>query len=194
MLLEKVRRFGFTNTQTQAKHAHKFEHGLGPKVPGWFGKELITIAATFNVIDGTGKPMCYTTTDLLQQNPDYANTRVAAYLDKKSSRQVISQIALLGRLRSIFSKNADHDLRDKVAKAVKNSKKLEDVWEKSPSWWDASTSDHNLLLLQRLNEHGFFNVLSDASGFGPADQVSVSRRIITSFFPDDKIFIFLFSD
>jgi hypothetical protein len=52
-------------------------------------------------------------------------------------------------------KNAEHNLRDKVAKAVKNSKKLEDVWGKSPSWWDASASNHNLLILQRLNEHGF---------------------------------------
>jgi hypothetical protein len=90
MLLEKVRRFGFTDTQTQSKHAHKFKHGLGPKVPGWFGKELITIDGTFNVIDGTGKPMCFTTTDLLQNNSDYTNTRVAAYLDKNYSRQVIS--------------------------------------------------------------------------------------------------------
>jgi hypothetical protein len=183
MLLEKVRRYGFSSSQTQSKHAHKFENGLGPKVPNWLAKELSKLADTFDVLDGTGKPLSYTTTDLLQQNPNYASTSVSAYLDKKSSRQVISQISLLGRLRAIFLKHPEDDLRTKVSQAMKNSKKLEDVWEKRPNWWDDSTIDHNITMLERLNEHGFMNVLSDPTGFGPAQQVSLCLRfyILESF-------------
>jgi hypothetical protein len=190
MLLEKVRRFGwvgFSSAQTtSSKNAHKFENGIGAKVPAWFGKELSKLAENWNVVDDDGKPMCYTTTDLLQQNPDYSNTRVAAYLDKKACRQAVCQIALLGRLRSIFLKNEEDDLRTKVVKAMKNSKKLEDVWEKRPLWWDDSTIDHDLLMLKRLNEKGFFNVLSDASGFGPTEEVRISKWHLFSYFMNAK--------
>ena len=176
MLLEKVRHFGFSSVQTP-KSAHKFENGLGNKIPVWFGKELTKIARNFDLINGKGKPMCYTTTDLLLQNPDCVDARVSAYLDKKSSRQVISQIALLARLRSIFMKFTDDEIGSKVSVAVKQSKKMEDVWEKCPGWWD---SNHNLLILQRLNQHGFFNVLSDARGFGPTNEVSFSISTLVS--------------
>jgi hypothetical protein len=181
MLIEKVRKFGFTGSTTQSKHAHKYENGLGPKVPNWVSKELSKLADEFDVSDGTGKPMCFTTTDLLKQNPDCSRTTVAAYLDKKSSRQVVSQIALLSRLRSVCQRNADENLRSKLSKALKASKKVEDVWEKRPTWWDDSSIQHSLLLLQRLNEHGFFNVLVDPVGFGPADQVSCPGGAIALF-------------
>jgi hypothetical protein len=69
---------------------------------------------------------------------------------------------------------------------MKNSKKLEDVWEKRPLWWDDSTIDHDLLMLKRLNEKGFFNVLSDASGFGPTEEVRISKWRLFSYFMNAK--------
>lgn len=180
MLLEKVRNFGFAKTVTQTKHAHKFENGLGPKVPAWLAKELVKMAEAFDCLDSTGTPMSYSTVDLLPQNPAYANACVAAYLDKKSCRQVISQIALLGRLRAVFSKNPKEEIDEKMVKAIQNSKRLEDVWEKRPSWWDVST--HDLLILQRLHQHGFSNnVLSNTSGFGFTGEVrlwGISRFLL----------------
>jgi hypothetical protein len=63
----------------------------------------------------------------------------------------------------------------KLIKAIKNSSKIDEAWEKRPVWWcessDESKSGHNFLLLQRLAEHGFLNVLADASGFGSSDMV-----------------------
>ena len=177
MLLEKIRRFGFTGSVTQSKNAHKFENGLGPKIHTWFGKELARIAEENSVIDGSGKPMAFTTADLLHQNPDCADTTVSALLDKRSSRQVMSQVALLGRLRSIFSKHTEDEIKAKVEMASKQSSKLGDVWEKRPSWW---ASEHNFLILQRLNSHGFLNVLSDSKGFGPAGLVSCTLASASS--------------
>ena len=131
------------------------------------------MANEFDVVDGSGKTMCLTFTDLIHQNDAFKNTYVAAFLDKKCCKQVICQVALLSRLRSIFTKHSDDELRSKVGKAVKNSKKLEEAWEKRPSWWDDASNDHSFLILHRLNELGISNVLTDPSGFGPADQVSV---------------------
>ena len=164
MLLEKIRRFGFASFQTPNKNAHKCENGLGVKVPHWYAKEIAKLAKTEEVLDDAGSLMAYSTADLISQDPEFANTGVAAYLDKRSARQVSCQIALLTRLRSIYSTNAEKDFRTKISKATRNSKKVEDVWEKRPQWWDDTTINHNHLLLTRLHDHGFFNVLSDVSG------------------------------
>jgi hypothetical protein len=178
MLLEKVRLYsGFA--AIQSKISHKFENGLGPKVPKCLGKELHSWAQQFGISDISGMPLAFTTQDLLEQNPGagFDPTRVAAFLDKKSSRSVTAQIALLSRLKSIFLMSDEERVLEKVELAVKQSKKLEDVWDKCPSWWEEYDDEriirNNFLLLKRLAEQGFLNVLSgDASGFGPADAVS----------------------
>ena len=78
-------------------------------------------------------------------------------------------------------KNDELQAKSKVVQAVKSIVKLDDEWEKRPSWWvdevDESPTGHNLLLLQRLSEHGFLNVLSDASGFGSGEEVSSAEAI-----------------
>lgn len=168
MLLEKVRRFAFSSLQTSQKSAHKFENYLGPKVLSWIGKEIAFMGTEYNVVDGNGKPLCYSTTDLLSSNPEHSNTRVAAYLDKKSARHVISQISLLSRLRALFTKYDSGEFREKLADAIGRSRKLTDVWEKRPSWWEDEDGkiDHSYLLLERLNDHGFANILGCKVDFG----------------------------
>ena len=177
MLLEKVRAYSGSAASSQSKNTHKLENGLGLKVPGWMGKELTKWAEHFDIVDTNGKPLAYVTKDLLDEKPEFNEFTVSAFLDKKASRQIATQIALLSRLRAVFLKNDDTETLSKVAKAVKQSQKLEDVWEKKPTWWDDYTEDaaiqHNFLLLKRLAEQGFLNVLNDASGFGPADTVRV---------------------
>ncbi len=182
MLLEKVRRYAFSNIQTSQKSAHKYENYLGPKVLTWVGKELTNLGVDFNVIDDSGKPLCYSTTDLLSSNPEHANTRVAAYLDKKSSRQVFAQISLLSRLRSLFSKYEEGAFREKLTDAIGRSRKIADVWEKRPTWWEDEDgkTDHSYLLLERLNENGFGNVLTSKAYFGLPDEVSTPFSVLNS--------------
>jgi hypothetical protein len=181
MLMEKVRRCAGQFTIT-AKTGHKLENGLGIKVPIWFGKELGKWAQEFDLVDASGLTLAISTKDILAQSPAFDNTTCAAFLDKKSCRQICCQVALLARLRSLLLKNGEQQARSKVVQAVKSIVKLDDEWEKRPSWWvdegDESTTGHNLLLLQKLSEHGFLNILSDASGFRSGEEVSDTSAYI----------------
>lgn len=172
MLLEKIRRFAFSNSMNSNKGAHRFENYLGPRVIAWFSKEQALLGEEFDIIDGAGKTMSYSTTDLLSFNPDIGKTRVAAYLDKKAARHVVSQVALLCRLRSVIAKESDDSFRPLVAEAITKSKKLSDQWEKRPEWWNDDTVEHSFLLLKHLNEHGFSNVLTEGTGYIPSEEVS----------------------
>lgn len=165
--MEKVRKFAFSNIQTSQKVAHKYENYLGPKVLNWMSKELAGLGGDFNVVDGAGKPLAYSTTDLISSIPEHANTRVAAYLDKKASRQVVSQISLLCRLRSLFAKKDEAKFRETLSEAIGRSRKLADVWEKRPEWWEDEDGnvDHSFLLLEALNKNGFANVLTAKADF-----------------------------
>jgi len=165
MLIEKVRKFGYSSYNPPVKNSHKIENGIGAKVPVWLGKEITRLAAKFDILDGTGKPMAFTTTDLMEHNQDLHTTRVAAYLDKKSARTVLCQISLLARLKSLFRKSNEPTLLEQISQAITNSKKLEEAWDKRPSWWDDSSVDHTYLLLKGLNENGFLGVLYETKGF-----------------------------
>lgn len=178
LLLEKVRRFAFSNTQTSQKVAHKYENYLGPKVLNWFSKELTNLAHDFNVMENDRAPMALSTTDLLGANPDFTNTTVAAYLDKKAARQVISQISLLARLRCLLMKSDEKTFREKLLDAIGRSRKLADIWEKRPAWWDDDDGnvEHSYVLLKMLDEHGFANILEAKADFGPSNEVRVLRR------------------
>lgn len=166
--MEKIRKFAFSNIQTSQKIAHKYENYLGPKILNWIGKELASLGGEFDVLDSAGKPLAFSTTDLLSSSPEHANTRVAAYLDKKAARQVVSQISLLSRLRALFAKNDDAAFRERLADAIGRSRKLSEGWEKRPSWWEDKEGnvDHSYLLLETLNKNGFSNVLTAEVDFG----------------------------
>eukprot|EP00934_Nitzschia_sp_Nitz4_P009022 Nitzschia sp. Nitz4//scaffold97_size77645//18109//25086//NITZ4_005513-RA/size77645-augustus-gene-0.24-mRNA-1//1//CDS//3329560641//9012//frame0 len=171
MLVEKIRRYAYSGSGgPPAKTAHKYENYLGAKVLGWFSKELKHLGTEFNIIDGSGRTMAFSTTDLLGVNSDVGQTRVAAFLDKKSAKQVISQIAMLTRLRSLVVKTPKETFPDLVSEAMVKSSRLGDSWEKCPSWWNHDTVDHSLLLLNRLHQHGFSNVLANVDGFGPTTE------------------------
>lgn len=169
MLLERIRKYGFAKFSCSPKQMTKFENGLGPKVPSsWFAKELTRLATEFDVVNSQGHTRSNITADMVKHNPDLDGATVAAYMDKKSCRQVVSQIAVLLRLRSICVKFSDEEFRSKVLTATNFSQKAEDTWDKRPSWWD-ETEKHDWLLLKRLNENGFTNFGKDTTGFGPAE-------------------------
>jgi hypothetical protein len=173
MLVEKVRDFGFSNfVANRSKH----ENSLGPKIIPWFASQVNQLATVHDIVDRDHRALSLTTADLLMSNPDCSKSTVAAYLDKKSARQVVSQIALLMRLRLMMLHCKEDNLRSMLARAIRSSKKADDDWEKKPGWWDDSSTDHSYLLLTKLDKHGFLNIMSDATardGFGDADEVGL---------------------
>ena len=112
--------------------------------------------------------MFYITSDLLEHRPESRITKVAAFLDKKSARQIIIQAALLTRLRSLISKDGD-SIGAKISDACMKCRKAGETWEKQPEWW--SDDDHCVKLLIKLNELGFANILSATSFVGDSEQV-----------------------
>ncbi|KAL3935214.1 MAG: hypothetical protein SGBAC_009225, partial [Bacillariaceae sp.] len=176
MLLEKVRKYGFVNYNYPAKFSKKVENGLGNNVQAWFGKELAKLAVAWEVADDLGGTRPLSTQDMFEHNTEDAkNATVASYYDKRMSRQIVSQIVMLAKLRSIWSTSTEKDIKEKVANAVKLSRKHEDVWEKRPEWWD-DASNHNFLLLDRLFKYGFSNFGKETSGFGPPDAEGLSLK------------------
>jgi hypothetical protein len=149
MLLEALRtRMGSANTKRGStlraiKSLNKAENGLGQLVLGWFAKELFRWAQSLDILNAMQRPLCYTASDYAGE-VDVDGVGVLSIMDKKSCRSVIAQIAQLSRTRAVFVKNSSEDIRTLVEKAAKNSSSLEDVWEKKPSWWNA-THDHDLL-------------------------------------------------
>jgi hypothetical protein len=173
LLVEKVRKYAFTNASSK-KASHKYENFLGGKVLTWFAQELKGLSTAYGTLDGAQTPLAYSTFDTMKENPDMVERmHVAAVLDKKSARDVISQIAMITRLKAILLKNSEVDLRQKILRAMKSSAKLQDEWEKKPDWWDDSTNEHSFLLLTRLDEYGlgdkFIEEEKARYGFGAAD-------------------------
>mmetsp|Transcript_6590 Transcript_6590/g.16427 ORF Transcript_6590/g.16427 Transcript_6590/m.16427 type:complete len:359 (-) Transcript_6590:191-1267(-) len=175
MLVEKVRAYG-TGKVSNGKGTSKYENYLGPKIPKWFGKELARAAATHDILDDENKPQSWTTADIsetIQNNPDYNKSVVSAFLDKLSARQVTSQIALMSRLRSVLTQHDEKEFRAKLLRAIKQSNRTDDEWDKQPEWWDNSTEEHSFLMLTKLNEYGFTKIMLVAKardGFGAPNE------------------------
>merc|ERR1712238_295380 len=178
MLMEKIRSYGSSTARPNGKNStsHKYDHFLGAKVSNWYKKELARIAAQYDILDDENKP-------------EYNKMVVSALVDKPSARQVTCQIALLSRLRSIFLKHTEKDFRVKLQRAMKNSKRADDEWDKKPEWWDDSTDEHAFLLLKKLNEYGFSKFMTSEKardGFGKpkvdyddmADDLKLSKPAI----------------
>jgi hypothetical protein len=175
LLLERIRQHaGFASSNCGNKASHKYENYLGPKILSWFGKQLREFAVASDLIADDGKVYAHITTDLVREHPEkVADMAVSAFLDKKSARDVISQTAMMTRLRSVLLRNSESGFRSKLAQAVKNSKKSEDPWEKRPKWWDDTSVQHSYLLLKHLDEFDFSRIMfaeKARDGFGASDE------------------------
>jgi len=169
--MEKIRVHGATKYVGKVG-TNKHENYLGPRVPKWFGKELANLAAKHDVLDDENKPQAWTAADIpnvIQDNLEYNQMVVSALLDKSSARQIVSQIAMLSRLRVLLIKHSEKDFRVMLQQAIKNSKREKDEWEDRPDWWDESSDEHAFLLLQKLNQYGFTQFMQASKardGFG----------------------------
>lgn len=175
LLLESIRKYaGFAQVNTGNKASLKHENYLGPKVLGWFRKQMKEFAVSCSIVGDDGQVMGGMTYDLLKDHANKVGTiPVSGFLDKKGARDTFSQAAMMTRLRSILLRNSEADLHSKLIRAIKSSKKYEDPWEKRPLWWDDSTAQHSYLLLTRLEEYGFSRIMdveAARDGFGAADE------------------------
>ena len=173
LLLEKVRKYAFANASSK-KASHKYENFLGHKVLTWFAQELKGLSTVYGTLDGAQTPLAYSTFDTMKENPDMVERKhVCAFLEKKSAKDVVSQTAMITRLKSILLQNSEIDIRQKILRAMKSSAKVQDEWEKKPAWWDDSTNEHSFLLLTKLDEYGlgdkFIEEEKARDGFGAAD-------------------------
>ncbi|KAL3915362.1 MAG: hypothetical protein SGILL_005694, partial [Bacillariaceae sp.] len=171
LLLERIRQHaGFAHGSSGNKASHKYENFLGPKVLSWFGRQIREFAVASDLIAEDGKVYAHVTTDLVKEHPEkVADMAISAFLDKKTARDVVSQTAMMTRLRSVLLRNSEAGLRTKLVQALKNSKKSEDAWEKRPEWWDDTSAQHSYLLLTRLDEYDFSRIMfvdKARDGFG----------------------------
>ena len=145
--------------QNNSKSTKKSNYWLGPKIFDFLSTQLSDWAKVLDIVDAKGKTLSYTAADFYHDLPvdERELVEVTTLLNKQDSRQIIIQITLLSRLRSLFSAYPKDALLPKIEKAAKNVGDG-DVWEGRPSWWTTSgdsLSHNDALLLEALVEFGF---------------------------------------
>ena len=164
MLLEKLRRH---SAGVAGAHKHNAVDGPTSSVALWLEKELSRWAMTFDIaVPSSGRPIPFSSADFVSEHPQHrSNENVIAVsaFDPQLADDVIDQVALLSRLRSIFSKNKPLDLRRKIERVVR---KIDSAG--GPAGDDDLNFHQEMLLCDRLLSDGFANVLSSTKELDPA--------------------------
>ncbi|CAB9530390.1 expressed unknown protein (Partial), partial [Seminavis robusta] len=121
MLLEKLRRHGTAAAGTSQRKQYS---GLGMHVPQWLDRELSRWAMTLDVADPVGRPVAFATADFVLEHAEYkedpAVVATAAF-DPQLADDVVDQVALLTRLRSVFVKSKGHEIKSKIQGAAQKA-------------------------------------------------------------------------
>ena len=167
MLMEKLRR----HCDTSGSASQRKQSGLGMRIPLWLDRELCRWAMTLDVADPTGRPVPFSSTDFVTDHAEYkedAAVVATAAFDPPLADDVVEQVALLTRLRSVFVKTKGRELHSKLEVAAR---KVE-AWEEQPKGWDAEPyGTRDLLLCDRLLSEGFSGVLATANELGTEYQL-----------------------
>jgi hypothetical protein len=179
MLMEKLRRHGNASTSTSQRKQYS---GLGMRVPLWLDRELSRWAMTLEIADPTGRPVPFSSAEFLAEHAEYKEAPAVvatAAFDPQLADDVVDQVALLTRLRSVFVKTKGHEIQAKIEGAIKKAEAAGESWEDKPSGWDSrdkySTIVREILLCDRLLSEGFSGVMSSSSDLGTEYQL-VSRK------------------
>lgn len=177
MLLAKMQHTG--GPVTVNSFTTRCDDGLGPKVLKWFENDISGWGGSLELLDQQGLVLGFTAADFINELPadERANVEIIATFDKKSCRAVLSQVAMLTRCRSILLQRNGFELQSRFEQAAENLKMQGDKWEQQPDWWASkellsSTVSNDLLLVQRLTEHGFEDILDSTKNFGIRGKVS----------------------
>jgi hypothetical protein len=176
MLLEKLRiRMGPIGPAVTAKKRTTSENSLGPKVLAWLGKEVTRWGQSLRILDGQGRVYALSAVDFSSVATD-DELGTVAILDQKACRCVFSQVAMLTRLRSVFAKYDNEEIKGRVSKAVTSCANVTgDRWDKEPEWWsnlEKSTIHNDISLLENLLECGFSGILCGGGTFRCENQAS----------------------
>ena len=156
---------------------------LHPKVMKWLEADVRLWSTSLDLVDTAGSPLGFTAKDFLEDlnEEDRAVIEIAACFDRQGCNNVLQQVALMSRARSIFlSRNSIvKDLVKKASSSLSSQK-----WDLEPNWWRADgtgrrqDADHDILLLERLvRGTGFSTILSDTKDFGLSKIVSCSMAV-----------------
>lgn len=161
MLIERLRRHSSAGT-TQRKQWS----GLGMRVPLWLDRELSRWAMSLGIADPTGRPVPFAATDFVAEHPGYKSDPsilATAAFDPQLADDVVDQVALLTRLRSVFASSKDSHLHAKIVASVKKADATGDGWQDQPKGWESSEGNsvsREMLICDRLLREGFPGVSS----------------------------------
>lgn len=177
MLMEKVRRHSSGGAVTGSTQQRKqWSSGLGVQVPAWLDGELSRWALTLDIADSAGRPVPFSSSDFVANHPGFRENPsivATAAFDPQLADDVVDQVALLTRLRSIFSRTKVHEIRSRFETAVKKADEDGEGWADQPKGWTARDSvDEGLtvrevVLCDRLLSCGFSGVLTSEKELGP---------------------------
>jgi hypothetical protein len=175
MLLEKLRRH--MGVVVVSLLTTKSDNGLGSKVLVWFRKELLNWATSLDLLDDNGQALAYTAVEFLDELPasERLSIEVSAIIDKKSSRFVFAQSAMISRLRSIHSNAQITVFFEKMDEVSNNLAISQDAWDDQPAIWNPT---HDVALVKRLLENGLCDALENSSSpFQGLDGRMVSETV-----------------
>jgi hypothetical protein len=165
MMLEKLRRHMVPVSLTQ-NAIRSSDNGLGAKIVLWLAKEIERWSISLNLVDDKNCPLAYSAVDFLEDlsEEEKSGVEIATVFDKKGCRNVLSQVASVSRIRSVYMEYSYEDLLAKIEKATKNLVASGDVWEHKPDWWGPpsqpqGSTGHDSLLLERLLSSGYNSIL-----------------------------------
>jgi hypothetical protein len=179
MMLEKLRRHMVPVSLSQ-NAIRSSDNGLGAKIVLWLAKEIERWSISLNLVDDKNCPLAYSAVDFLEDlsEEEKSGVEIATAFDKRGCRNVLSQVASVSRIRSVYVEYRYEDLLAKTEKATKNLVASGDVWEQKPDWWgppsqpQGSTS-HDSLLLERLLSSGFDSILESNENLSHSGQVCI---------------------
>jgi hypothetical protein len=181
MMLEKLRRHMVPVSLSQ-NAVRSSDNGLGAKVVLWLAKEIERWSMSLNLVDDKNCPLAYSAVDFLEDlsEEEKSGVEIATAFDKKGCRNVLSQVASVSRIRSVYVEYRYEDMLAKMEKATKNLVASGDVWEQKPEWWGPpsqpqpqGSTGHDSLLLERLLSSGFDSVLESNENLSHSGQVCI---------------------
>jgi hypothetical protein len=151
MLLEKLRRH-MTAVIVSTLTARS-DYCLGSKILIWFRKELLKWATSLDLLDDDGQPLAYTAVEFLDELPESERLtiEVSSMFDRKGSRFVFGQAAMITRIRSIYITADLINFLERLAKVSNNLTSSRELWDGQPPVWNPI---YDATLVKRLLENG----------------------------------------
>lgn len=160
------------------KHASqkKPDEDVGVRVYKWLPKEIEKWAKELELLDERGKTLTLTAVDFLKDlsEAERNSVQTVAAFDALGCTQVVSQVALICRLKAFLGTHKD-DPDSMQARVVQAALNVRENWAERPEWWSADSADFDVLLVKRLASEGFGGLMQTKLSYGLAEPVSLDH-------------------